>query len=655
MEISRYFLDNHQQCSCFPSHPASVLFLGESQVIFLLLSFLSNPQFSPFLTPSHSVFLSLTRRIVSSLYISRSVAAASVILRHLALSLKKAQAVGTSDLDSSSSSNLKLDSSSSSNLKLDSSLSSNLKLDSSLSSNLKLDLDSTSRKTLNLHLDLPLDHPSNLNSDSDLNVALPGILSADPLFQKIPLRRISDILQLNQRNLLLLLLSTQPSTSLFPSFFPWYLSHSHGPLLDLLTAVKITSSAESVATHTRLRFREFLYSLCMENCRILRQLRDYSLARQAFIVSFVTLIRNCLSFRSDWTNLPEEERQELGISECDVDAMHLEVLLGCILVAWEMWDVSLLQIAMKALHHFDLGVWEIAERLENQTIKTNHLVLAGETPTIVEMTTFIAINLLRSSIIDSIVSIFKQQMAKSAAYLDESITRRWKDQISYLEQWKKNLLGLMVSFGPGELEKGREHLSLYFSRFLQGAKAAFSPPSLQTLWEQEGGKQALKAFVDRLDGSSSGRRDYHIRYSHNELVWKWNDSSCTVQRQSSRTLRISINGNPRDCCFSARFGSLPDAYLPNTFDYHRDIDCCTRQIAQRKCVDAICPYMALPACLVASHQRQALYLEVIRLHSKAQMMVAACFPLDSRTSAISPARKQRAISSATSPARASSP
>lgn len=628
MEISRYFLDNHQKCSCFPSHPASVLFLGESQVIFLLLSFLSNPQFSPFLTPSHSVFLSLTRRIISSLYISRSVAAASVILRHLALSLKKAQAVGTSDLDLS------------------------LDLSSASASNSASTSDSNSRKALDLHLDFPLDQHSSLSSDSDLNAALPGILGADPLFQKIPLRRISDILQLNQRNLLL---SAQPSTSLFPSFFPWYLSHSHGPFLDLLTAVKITSSAESVSTHIRLRFREFLYSVCMENCRILRQLRDYSLARQASIVSFVTLIRNCLPFRSDWTNLPEEARQNLGISECDVDAMHLEVLLGCILVAWEMWDVSLLQIAMKALHHFDLGVWEIAERLENQAIDTNHLVLTGETPTIVEMTTLIAMNLLRSSIIDSIVSIFKQQLAKSAAILDESITRRWKDQISYLEQWKKNLLGLMVSFGPGELEKGREHLSLYFSRFLQGAKAAFSPPSLQTLWEQEGGKQALKAFVDRLDGSSSGRREYHIRYSHNELVWRWNDSSCTVQRQSSRSLRISINGNPRDCCFSARFASLPDAYLPNTFDYHSDIDCCTRQIAQRKCVDAICPYMALPACLVASHQRQALYLDVIRLHSKAQMMVTARFPLDSRTFAISPARKRRAISSATSPARASSP
>ena len=242
----------------------------------------------------------------------------------------------------------------------------------------------------------------------------------------------------------------------------------------------------------------------MENCRILRQLRDYSLSRQAPIVSFVTLLRNCLLFRSDWLNLPEEAKQKLGISECDVDAVHLEVLLGCVLVAWEMWDVSLLQIAMKALHNFDFGVWEIAERLENQSIETSHLVLAGKTPTIVEMTTLIAVNLLRASVIDSIVSILKQQMAKSAAFLDESVSRRWKDQISYLEQWKKNLLGLMVSFGPGELEKGREHLSLYFSRFLQGAKAAFSPPSLQTLWEQEGGKQALKTFVDRLDGSSCG-------------------------------------------------------------------------------------------------------------------------------------------------------
>lgn len=595
MEISRYFLDNHQHCSCFPSHPASVLFLGESQVIFLLFSFLSNPQFSPFLTPSHSVFLSLPRRIISSLYISRSVAVASVILRRLALSLQKAHALGDSDLHSSS------------------------------------------LKTL----DSRLNSDSNAESNSNSNSAIHSILSTDPLFQKIPLRRISDIIQLNQRNLLR---STEPSTSFFPSFFSWYLSHSHGPLLDLLTAVSITSSDDLVSAHLRLRFREFLYSLCMENCRILRQLRDYSLSRQAPIVSFVTLLRNCLLFRSDWLNLPEEAKQKLGISECDVDAVHLEVLLGCVLVAWEMWDVSLLQIAMKALHNFDFGVWEIAERLENQSIETSHLVLAGETPTIVEMTTLIAVNLLRASVIDSIVSILKQQMAKSAAFLDESVSRRWKDQISYLEQWKKNLLGLMVSFGPGELEKGREHLSLYFSRFLQGAKAAFSPPSLQTLWEQEGGKQALKTFVDRLDGSSCGHHKYHIRYSHNELVWNWNHSSCTVQRQANRTLRISINGNPLDCCFSGRFGSPPDAYLSNTFDYHHDIDCCTRQIAQRKVVDAICPYMALPACLVASHQRQALYLDVIRLLSKAQMMVRrSARLLLSRTSATSPARRKRAI------------
>ena len=73
--------------------------------------------------------------------------------------------------------------------------------------------------------------------------------------------------------------------------------------------------------------------------------------------------------------------------------------------------------------------------------------------------------------------------------------------------------------------------------------------------------------------------------------------------------------------------SLVDSYLPNTFEFHHDIDCCARQIAQRKYVDAICPYMALPACLVASHQRQALYLDVVRLHSKAQMMVRCVLAL----------------------------
>ena len=218
VEISRYFLDNHQHCSCFPSHPASVLFLGESQVIFLLFSFLSNPQFSPFLTPSHSVFLSLPRRIISSLYISRSVAVASVILRRLALSLQKAHALGDSDLHSSS-------------LKA---------LDSRLNS----------------------DSNAESNSNSNSNSAIHSILSTDPLFQKIPPRRISDIIQLNQRNLLR---STEPSTSFFPSFFSWYLSHSHGPLLDLLTAVSITSSDDLVSAHLRLRFREFLYSKTAES------------------------------------------------------------------------------------------------------------------------------------------------------------------------------------------------------------------------------------------------------------------------------------------------------------------------------------------------------------------------------------------------------
>ena len=449
--------------------------MGESQVIFLLLSLFPNPQFSPFLIPSQSVYLSLTRRVVSSLYISRSVAAASIILRRLVLSLKKAQVMGDSD--------------------------------------------------------------STIDS----------ILWSDPLFQKISLRRIADVLQLEQKNLLH---SIQPSASLFPSFFPWYMSHSHGALLDLVTAVSLTSSEDSVAAHIRLRLRDFLYSLCMENCRILRQLRDFSLGRQSSILSLVTLIRNSLLFRSGWMNLPDELKQKQEISEFEVDAIHLEVLLGCVLVAWEMWDVSLLQLAMKAMHNFDLGVWEIAEILEKQKLETSYFVLADETPSIVEMSTLIAINLLRSSIIDSILTLLKQQMSRSAAYLDESIGRRWKDQISYLEQWKKNLLGLMVSFGPGELAKEREHLPLYFSRFLQGAKAAFSPPSLQTLWEQEGGKQALKAFVDRLNESSCAfSSGYEIQYSHNEIVWKWNGSSCTVQRQSSRALRISINGNPLDCCF----------------------------------------------------------------------------------------------------------
>lgn len=444
------------------------------------------------------------------------------------------------------------------------------------------------------------------------------MLSSHSLFPKLFLRRIADVLQLDQRNLLL---SIQPITSLFPPFFPWYLSHSHGRLIDLITAVSITSTPDSVSAHIRLRLREFLYSLCMENCRILRQLRDYSLSRQAFVTSFVPLLRNCLLFRSDWMNLPEEERKKQGITECEVDAVHFEVLLGCVLVAWEMWDVSLLQIALKAMHNFDLGVWEVVERLENQNIETVPFVLAGETPSIVEMSTLIALTILRASVIDSILSILQQQMAKSAASLDESINRRLKDQASYLEQWKKNLLGLMVSYGPGELRKGREHLSLYFSRFLQGAKAAFSPPSLQTLWEQEGGKAALKSFVDRLDESNCAAKGYEIRYSRNELVWKWNRSSCAVQRQSSRALRISVSGNPLDCCGVRWLSSLLDAYLPDSFDYHHDIDCCKRQIAQRKFVDAICPYMALPACLVASHQRQALYLDVVRLHSKAQMMV----------------------------------
>ena len=331
-----------------------------------------------------------------------------------------------------------------------------------------------------------------------------------------------------------------------PPLSQWYSTYSRGSLQSILTIVSTTSQPDSAVELVQSSFGDLLNYLSITNCTNLQALCDFSLSRGASIFAVLPLLQNSLPYRSWWLSGSSKEPGKREIGEAQVEAMHMQVLLGLALIGWEQWDVSLLQTVLQQMRNRTIEVPEMNSRKQ-----TWFPDFENDTPSKVEMATLIAVNILRMNVIQTLTSVmraFVSEWGTRKPWAESSLLGIWNQQVSYLVQFEKNLRELLVSYGPGVLQEDIESIPIFFQRFTQPGLKSFSNPSLQRLWEEEDGKQAVSQFLEAIMPKSTTQEVNGIQRCQRSIFWKWKNWNSTIQIRKDHTLKVSVNGDISDYC-----------------------------------------------------------------------------------------------------------